>query len=112
MVSPESTIATTEPDKWLIARLIGDFAPFQQYPELTQKYLAVPAQPPEHPRVQEGVKNWMIVDKTLVELDGLTCNKIGVSFEAFRTEYGACSNEPGSCLRNQLDDYYKVLDHK
>jgi len=107
ILSPSKTIATSS-GKEIVARLIGDFAPFQQYPVFEEKLLMVASQPPEHPRVTAGVQDWMIVSKTLVELSGLECNKIGVSFEGFRTESGACRNRVGSCLRNQLEDFYQA----
>eukprot|EP00012_Vannella_robusta_P012838 CAMPEP_0206197456 /NCGR_PEP_ID=MMETSP0166-20121206/9065_1 /ASSEMBLY_ACC=CAM_ASM_000260 /TAXON_ID=95228 /ORGANISM="Vannella robusta, Strain DIVA3 518/3/11/1/6" /LENGTH=277 /DNA_ID=CAMNT_0053615147 /DNA_START=335 /DNA_END=1168 /DNA_ORIENTATION=+ len=104
-ISPEKLTQITS-DGELIAKLIGDFSPFEQHPVLAQKYMMIPSQPRNHPRVQEGIQNWMLVDKSDVELDGTVCNKIGISFEGFRNEYGACENVPGSCLRNQLDDLF------
>ena len=49
----------------------------------------------------------MFIDAVDVELSGLVCNKVGVSFEAFRNEFGACGNRPDSCLRNQLEDFHQ-----
>ena len=111
VVSPEQLIQTST-DGEVIARLIGDFSPFQQYPVLSEKYLMVPSQPLNNPRVSAGIINWMFIDKNDAELDGTVCNKIGVSFEGFRTENGACENAPGSCLRNQLEDFYQRDDQK
>lgn len=107
VLSPSKTIVTSATGD-IVAKLIGDFAPFQQFPVFEEKLLMVASQPQDHPRVTAGVQDWMIVDKTLVELSGLECNKIGVSFEGFRTESGACRNRVGSCLRNQLEDFYQV----
>ncbi len=48
----------------------------------------------------------MLIDTDLVDLTGLTCNKIGVSFYAFQTESDKCKMQVGDCLRNQILDYY------
>ena len=106
ILSPEEIIKSTS-DGTVIAQLIGDFSPFEQHPVFSEKYLAVPSQPLNNPIVQQGMPNWMLIDKSDVELDGTVCNKIGVSFEGFRNEYGACGNSPSSCLRNQLTDFYE-----
>lgn len=105
-ISPSNLLQISN-DGTLIARLVGDFSPFEQHPVLTSKYLMIPSQPLSNPRVRDGIINWMLVDKTEVELDGTVCNKIGVSFEGFRNEYKACQNAPSSCLRNQLEDFYQ-----
>ncbi len=90
---------------------------------LSEKYLAVPTQPVADPRVtvsniclidraniygQAGLSTWMFVDKTQVDLSGLTCNKIGVSYEGFYSDSNACAKKPMSCLNNQLNDFYNV----
>jgi hypothetical protein len=110
-LSVEQPIQTTS-DQQLIAKLIGDFAAFQQYPVLVEKYLMIPSKPASDPRVTAGARNWMLIDKTDTALDGTVCNKIGVSFEAFRNEYGACEKVPGSCLNNQLEDFYQSDNDK
>jgi hypothetical protein len=48
----------------------------------------------------------MVLDKTLVDTSGTTCNKVGVSYTAFRHQANACSQLPMSCLQNQLEDYH------
>lgn len=50
-LGPEVPIAVSS-DGQLIGKLIGDFAPFQQFPVLSEKYLMVPSQPLSNPRVQ------------------------------------------------------------
>jgi len=50
----------------------------------------------------------MLIDKSLVTMDGTELNKIGVSFFAFRNEPNACYGHVGDGLRNQPDDYYQV----
>ncbi len=105
VLSPESIIGKSQ-DGSVVARLLGDFAPWQEPAELSGKYLFVPAVPRDHPRVAGGTANWMLIDKEAAEFGGDTCNKIGVSFPAFRYEPGRCSRPPNSCLHNQLDDFH------
>ena len=38
---------------------------------------------------------------------GDECNKIGVSFSAFRNENERCSKPVNSCINNQIDDMYR-----
>jgi hypothetical protein len=51
---------------------------------------------------------WMVLDKNLVDTSGTTCNKVGVSYTAFRHQPNACSQLPMSCLQNQLEDYHNA----
>ena len=76
-LSPEKLVATSS-DADVAVRLLGDFSPFQQYPTFDSKYLFVPAEPKTHERVLDGVESYMVVDKSLVDLTGNTCNKVGV----------------------------------
>ena len=55
---------------------------------------------------QNGPSDWLIVDKHVVDLGGKTCNKIGSSFTAFRTQENACSQDQQSCLHNQPLDLW------
>ena len=57
-----------------------------------------------HARVLAGAGAWLLVDKTAVTLDGTVCNKIGVSYTAFRQQPSACTSLAGSCLHNQPED--------
>lgn len=85
----------------VLARLEGDFAPYEAIPVYSEKLLMVPKSP-------EGVKDqtqWMMVDKGRMTFDGSECNKIGTSFEAFKVRQGdACRQKVDSCLENQLAD--------
>jgi len=49
----------------------------------------------------------MLVDKAKFDLSGLTCDKIGVSYSAFKWQANACYGRLGSCLGSQLDDVYQ-----
>ncbi|KAJ4952977.1 hypothetical protein NE237_029809 [Protea cynaroides] len=41
-------------------------------------------------------------------LDGLECNKNGVSYEAYNRQPNFCSSPFWSCLHNQLCNYWEV----
>ncbi|KAF7828309.1 protein HAPLESS 2 [Senna tora] len=45
---------------------------------------------------------WMLLERVRFTLDGLECNKIGVSYEAFNGQPNFCSSPFWSCLHNQL----------
>lgn len=51
---------------------------------------------------------WMLLERTRFTLDGLECNKIGVSYEAFNGQPSFCSSPFWSCLHNQLWNYREV----
>ena len=102
------------PDGRVTARLLGDLAAYTgDMPPLGQSnYLMVPSQPASHARVLAGVDAWLLVDRQAVTLDGMTCNKIGTSYAAFRHQPSVCLNQAGSCLRNQLEDLQLVDDQR
>ena len=56
------------------------------------KYLVVPSRPSGHERVDPALplRYAMLVDTSLFELSGLTCDKIGVSFTAFKRQVQQC----------------------
>lgn len=92
-------------DGKIIARLLGDFARPAETPNLEFKYLTVPSSPANHERVLAGVAEWMLIDRSLFTTDGTECNKIGVSYSAFRHESDRCAKRAGSCLGGQLESY-------
>ncbi|KAK9805195.1 hypothetical protein WJX72_005302 [[Myrmecia] bisecta] len=92
------------------AKLLGDLATYTSMPVLSSSYLMIP-----HPAgvsaaavLNANQSTWMVVDNTMVSLDGTTCNKIGTSYTAFRYQAGACAQLPGSCLDSQLQDLYNA----
>ncbi|KAG2393955.1 hypothetical protein C9374_003719 [Naegleria lovaniensis] len=101
-VSPFTKVATLNSGGSVA--LNGDFSQYKALPTFESKMLFVPAYPKNHPIVLEGSKNWMLVDKNMVTMSGSECDKIGVSFSAFRNQPNACSQLPLSCLGNQLED--------
>ncbi len=93
------------------AEYIADFHPSTFMPVLAHKYLMIPHSVPNPPRSTENptsdlkdmlphafnyssfvnnVSQWLLVDKHYYDFSGMHCNKIGVSYTAFR-------NQPGNC---------------
>lgn len=95
-------------DGTLRAELVGDLATAVAPHRFESKYLAVPARPIGHERVDanEQMKNAMLLDRSLFDLSGRTCDKIGVSYTAFRYQPEGCHRPAGSCLFEQLDDFH------
>lgn len=107
-LSPSNPISLSS-DKNIIARLIGDFQPPTPPNDYSIYYLVTPSQPQSHSMVLEGPLNWMIIPRNYFTLDGRECDKIGVSYFAFRSQGGAssgCNLKVGECLHNQIYDYY------
>ncbi len=90
-------------------QLVGDFATATKPPLFESKYLAVPKRPRDHKLVDADnpMKNAMLIDRHNFDFSGRTCNKIGVSYSAFKTgQTEKCYKPEGSCLHNQLDSYF------
>lgn len=51
---------------------------------------------------------WMLLERVRFTLDGLECNKIGVSYEAFNGQPDFCSSPLWSCLHNQLWNFHEA----
>jgi hypothetical protein len=105
-LSPSNLVSTSREGN-MIARLIGDFSPPTQPNDYTSYYLTIPSYPETHQMVLEGPINWMILPKSYFTLDGRECNKIGISYYAFRTQSNACTVKIGECLNNQIYNYYQ-----
>jgi hypothetical protein len=82
-------------------KLIGEAAPLIAPPDLSNYILYVPVSPLDHPLVQDWKNNILLVPREMVTADGSECNKVGVSFEAFRNQIASLT-EAGDCLANQL----------
>eukprot|EP00887_Chlorella_sp_A99_P005310 scaffold1.g5310.t1 len=107
-VDPSAPFAA-DSTRALSAKLLGDLESYGQIADLSDKYLFVPIYPNEGPQefLSRHREEWMIVEPTLVTQNGLECDKIGVSYTAFRNaQANRCQVAQGSCLRNQLYDMY------
>ncbi|XP_010538793.1 PREDICTED: protein HAPLESS 2 isoform X2 [Tarenaya hassleriana] len=102
-VGPENRTATSN-DNFLRVNLIGDFAGYTNIPSFEDFYLVIPreAAPGQPGNLGRNYSMWMLLERVRFTLDGLECNKIGVSYEAFNTQPNFCSSPFWSCLHNQL----------
>ena len=105
-LGPQNLIAASSSGA-VLATLEGDLVNYQADLQLNSKFLLIPGTP-GNSRTKEGAENYLLVDQFLFTLDGSECNKIGVSYGAFRNQVNPCTRSPGTCLANQPDDYYKA----
>ncbi|ETO22865.1 hypothetical protein RFI_14326 [Reticulomyxa filosa] len=106
-ISPQNTGATTQDGK-IVVRLIGDLVSYQDAPDLNNLYYFCPSSPQTDPRVKNYLKNSMLIPQSAVTLTGQDCDKIGVSYYAFRYQSQACLKPVGACLSNQLEDFHNT----
>ncbi|KAJ6236053.1 protein hapless 2 [Anaeramoeba flamelloides] len=90
-----------------VVKLIGDFTSFQNQEDFENKYFFLPVAPLENSRVQNYLQNSIILDQEFVDLDGFSCNKIGITYETFQKEANACLKGIGSCVNRQLEYYHR-----
>ena len=95
------------------AEYVADFHPstFLQSQKLMHRYLLVPdlrTLPPRKPftdlsvlewtsfkRSINNMSEWMAIEKPFFDMSGYSCNKIGVSYTAFRRQPNSCTNGYG-----------------
>mmetsp|Transcript_2206 Transcript_2206/g.5616 ORF Transcript_2206/g.5616 Transcript_2206/m.5616 type:complete len:714 (+) Transcript_2206:43-2184(+) len=92
----------------LRVELVGDLATAVEPHRFDSDYLAIPSRPSDHPRVNllRPLEHAMLIEKSLFDLSGVACDKIGVSYTAFKHQANGCDRPPNSCLANQLDDLH------
>ncbi|KAM9951821.1 hypothetical protein ACTFIT_002506 [Dictyostelium discoideum] len=83
-------------------RIVGDFQSSTQINQFTDKKVVFPYNQPN------SINTAMLLDQNFFDLSGLTCNKIGVSYSAFQNQPNKCAALFGSCLQNQIADYYNA----
>lgn len=88
------------------ARLLGDLSSYAPPPDFGGVMLFIPHPPGASLTtvLTTNTSAWMIVDKSMVSVDGRTCDRVGTSYAAFRGQAAACASRPGTCLANQLAD--------
>ncbi|XP_027364323.1 protein HAPLESS 2-like [Abrus precatorius] len=104
VVGPENRTVISD-DKFLRVNLIGDFVGYTNIPSFEDFYLVVPRQvrfPGQPQDLGRNISMWMLLERVRFTLDGIECNKIGVSFEAFNRQPNFCSSPFWTCLHNQL----------
>ncbi|RZB91160.1 Protein HAPLESS 2 [Glycine soja] len=102
-VGPENRTVISD-DKFLRVNLIGDFVGYTNIPSFEDFYLVVPRQgsPGQPQDLGRNISMWMLLERVRFTLDGIECNKIGVSYEAFNQQPNFCSSPFWTCLHNQL----------
>eukprot|EP00931_Biecheleriopsis_adriatica_P037639 TRINITY_DN21584_c0_g2_i1.p1 TRINITY_DN21584_c0_g2~~TRINITY_DN21584_c0_g2_i1.p1 ORF type:complete len:840 (-),score=169.54 TRINITY_DN21584_c0_g2_i1:16-2535(-) len=107
LLSHRQPVAAAE-EGALRLELIGDLATAVAPHRFESKYLVVPSRPSGHILVDsaEPLKHAMLLDRSLFDLSGRTCDKIGVSFFAFKHQPQPCQRPAGSCLQGQLHDFH------
>nr|6DBS_A Chain A, Hapless 2 [Chlamydomonas reinhardtii]6DBS_B Chain B, Hapless 2 [Chlamydomonas reinhardtii]6DBS_C Chain C, Hapless 2 [Chlamydomonas reinhardtii] len=99
----------------LSAKLLGDLAMYTQLPAISNQVLMVP-QPPAAAAATGSPLDalatnrsaWMLLDKTMLSMDGLACDKVGTGFSAFRYQPSGCGRAPQACLSGQLKDLWEA----
>jgi len=95
------------PAAGVAARLLGDLSSYYSPPDLGGSVLLIPHPPDATSLTQiltQNTSEWLVVDKSLVSLDGRDCDRVGTSYPAFRSQASACSSAQGACLHNQIRD--------
>jgi hypothetical protein len=103
-LSPSSQTVTNAA-RTVQVTLQGDLLSYTSAPTFESKFLLIPFTAGQA-KTYEGSSKYMLVDQTLFTLDGRECNKIGVSYSAFRNQNNACGTTAGTCLANQPHDLY------
>ncbi|KAM7258327.1 hypothetical protein ACFE04_014068 [Oxalis oulophora] len=108
-VGPENRTATSD-DNFLRVNLIGDFAGYTNMPSFEDFYLVTPRQggPGQPQDLGIDFSKWMLLERVRFTLDGMECNKIGISYEAFNGQPNFCSSPFWSCLHNQLWNFWEA----
>ncbi|KAI8546373.1 hypothetical protein RHMOL_Rhmol07G0112300 [Rhododendron molle] len=109
IVGPENRTVTSN-DNFLRANLVGDYVGYTSIPSFEEHYLVIPRQggPGQPQNLGMNFSMWMLLERVRFTLDGLECNKMGVSYEAFNGQPDFCSSPFWSCLHNQLWNFWEA----
>ncbi|CAN1332943.1 Protein HAPLESS 2 [Linum perenne] len=108
ILGPENRTATSK-DNFLRVNLIGDFVGYSSIPSFEDFYLVVPRQGDSgQQELGRNFSMWMLLERVRFTLDGVDCNKVGVSYEAFSGQSDFCSSPYWSCLHNQLWNFWNA----
>lgn len=80
-LTPSRPRGVTE-DRRVSAHLLGDLASYKAFPVLTSSKFLIRKAPGALFSLTD--KDMLVVDNSMVTLDGSECNKVGVGFTAFR----------------------------
>ncbi|KAI6653516.1 Protein HAPLESS 2-like [Oopsacas minuta] len=110
-INPKSdTIASKN---GLVAKIHGDYAPISAIDTFEDRILFVPSPSQRRNTKREysrayrgGARSWLLIPVNKVDLSGLSCDRVGVSYTGFKNQISRCNYRNGSCLGNQLWDFY------
>uniref|UniRef100_A0A0D9ZWI5 Generative cell specific-1/HAP2 domain-containing protein n=1 Tax=Oryza glumipatula TaxID=40148 RepID=A0A0D9ZWI5_9ORYZ len=109
VVGPENKTVVSG-DNFLRVKVVGDYTGYTSIPSFEDNYLVTPRKGTGSSQPQDlgnEHSKWMILDRVRFTLDGLECDKIGVGYEAYRNQPNFCSAPYGSCLGNQLWNFWE-----
>ncbi|KAG6688721.1 hypothetical protein I3842_11G138600 [Carya illinoinensis] len=108
-VGPENRTVSSN-DNFLRVNLIGDFGGYTNIPSFEDFYLVIPRQDDsgQPQNLGRNFSMWMLLERVRFTLDGIECNKIGVSYEAFNGQPNFCASPFLSCLHNQLWNFQEA----
>ncbi|BBH08966.1 hapless 2, partial [Prunus dulcis] len=107
-------------DNFLPVNLIGDFVGYTNIPSFEDFYLVIPKHAPPiicyFPLLLRVSFSFLLGEELFYvdaarerfSLDGVECNKIGVSYEDFNGQPNLCSLPFWSCLHNQLWNFWEA----
>ncbi|CAN0841437.1 Protein HAPLESS 2 [Linum grandiflorum] len=108
ILGPENRTATSK-DNFLRVNLIGDFVGYSSIPSFEDFYLVIPKQGDSgQQEMGRNFSMWMLLERVRFTLDGVDCNKVGVSYEAFSGQSDFCASPFWSCLHNQLWNFWNA----
>ncbi|KAL4570816.1 hypothetical protein LXL04_026479 [Taraxacum kok-saghyz] len=109
IISPQNRTAISH-DNFLRVNLIGDYVGYNDIPSFENFFLVTPRQgnPGQPDDLGRNFSMWMLLERVRFTLDGMECNKIGVSWDAFNTQPNFCTAPFLSCLRNQLWNFWEA----
>ena len=90
---------------------MGCLDPYRAVEDFDGQVLMFPSEPTSSARVVNWRDNAMLLDDNMITWNGNECDKIGVSYTAFRYQSEACSRPVGSCLGYQPEHYHKGGKH-
>ncbi|KAF0924337.1 hypothetical protein E2562_010028 [Oryza meyeriana var. granulata] len=112
IVGPDNRTVVSR-DNFLRVKLVGDFVGYTSLPSFEDVYLVTPRKGVgggEPQVLGDDFSRWMMLERVRFTPDGHQCNKIGVGYEAYRSQPNFCSSPLGSCLDDQLWNFWES-DH-
>ncbi|GFR17941.1 hapless 2 [Trichonephila clavata] len=61
-----------------------------------------------HTAVKNGAKDYLLLNKSLVESSGDECDTAGISYRGFALQPDRCEKKLGTCLKNQPLDFWET----